>query len=113
MTGPIRNRWALPVAMALLLLAGCGVYRDDTTGETRHVIARQLGQEYNAVTPYRTLGDLGCDDLDVVEIIMALEEEFGITIPDEGLEALAGQDGWSDITVLELANLARSQRASQ
>ncbi|TVP97189.1 MAG: acyl carrier protein [Planctomycetaceae bacterium] len=93
-----------------MLTGGCGVSRDDTTAATRQIIADQLGFAYDAVKPTTTLGELGCDELDLVEIIMSLEEQFEIYIPDAELDALSGQAGWSGITVLELANLARSKR---
>jgi acyl carrier protein len=40
-------------------------------------------------TEKNLVDDLGADSLDIVEIIMAIEEEFGITIPDEDAEHLA------------------------
>ena len=48
------------------------------------VIADQLGVKTEEVTPEASLiDDLGADSLDTVELIMALEEEFKIEIPDE------------------------------
>lgn len=50
----------------------------------RQVLAEQLGQPLEAVTPEATLvGDLSADSLDLVEVVMALEEDFELEIPDE------------------------------
>jgi len=51
------------------------------------VVVDQLGvKEEEVKTDARFLEDLGADSLDTVELIMALEEEFGIEIPDEDAE---------------------------
>src|SRR5262245_42369108 len=51
------------------------------------ILAEQLGVETNVLTPEANLvDDLGADSLDVVELVMALEEEFGVEIPDEEVE---------------------------
>ncbi|GAA7264422.1 acyl carrier protein [Helicobacter pylori] len=53
------------------------------------VIAEQLNVDAEQVTPEAEfVKDLGADSLDVVELIMALEEKFGIEIPDEQAEKI-------------------------
>ncbi len=53
------------------------------------IIADQLGVETEKITPEaKFVEDLGADSLDVVELIMAFEEEFGIEIPDEDAEKI-------------------------
>lgn len=48
------------------------------------VLAQQLGLEENEIMPESRLKeDLGADSLDMVELIMAMEEEFDVDIPDE------------------------------
>ncbi|EJB43722.1 acyl carrier protein [Helicobacter pylori Hp A-9] len=55
----------------------------------RAVIAEQLNIDVSQVTPEAKLvKDLGVDSLDIVELIMALEERFGIEIPDEQAEKI-------------------------
>ncbi|WQX35639.1 acyl carrier protein [Helicobacter pylori] len=53
------------------------------------VIAKQLNIDASQVTPEaKFVKDLGADSLDIVELIMALEERFGIEIPDEQAEKI-------------------------
>ena len=56
----------------------------------RAIIAEQLGVKLEEVTDAASfIEDLGADSLDTVELVMALEEEFGIEIPDEDAEKMA------------------------
>jgi len=55
----------------------------------RAIIAEQLGVKVEEVTDQASfIEDLGADSLDTVELVMALEEEFGIEIPDEDAEKM-------------------------
>ena len=55
----------------------------------KKIIGEQLGVEEDEVTPEASfVEDLGADSLDTVELVMALEEEFGIEIPDEDAEKI-------------------------
>ncbi len=55
----------------------------------KSIIAEQLGVKIEEVTPEASfIDDLGADSLDTVELIMALEEEFSIEIPDEDAEKM-------------------------
>ncbi len=61
----------------------------DTAGKVRSIIAEQLGVKIEEVTDSASfVDDLGADSLDTVELVMALEEEFGIEIPDEDAEKI-------------------------
>ena len=52
--------------------------------KVKSIIAEQLGVESNEVTPDASFtDDLGADSLDIVELVMAFEEEFGLEIPDD------------------------------
>ena len=55
----------------------------------KKIIVEQLGVNADQVTPEaKFIEDLGADSLDTVELVMALEEEFGHDIPDEQAEKL-------------------------
>ena len=55
----------------------------------KDIIVEQLGVKPEQVTPEaKFIEDLGADSLDQVELVMALEEEFGNEIPDEQAEKL-------------------------
>lgn len=55
----------------------------------KKIIAEQLSVEPEKITPEaRFVDDLGADSLDTVELVMALEEEFEIDIPDEEAEKI-------------------------
>ena len=62
---------------------------DDWKKRLHDLVAQQLGVEQNEISPEaRILDDLGADSLDVVELVMAIEEEFDIEIPDEDAESM-------------------------
>ena len=55
----------------------------------KKIIVEQLGVNEDQVKPEaKFIEDLGADSLDTVELVMALEEEFGTEIPDEDAEKL-------------------------
>jgi acyl carrier protein len=57
--------------------------------KVKEVIAEQLGVDMDRIKPEASfIDDLGADSLDIVELVMAMEEEFGIEIPDEDAEKL-------------------------
>jgi acyl carrier protein len=58
--------------------------------KVQSIIVEQLGVDADQVVPGASFtDDLGADSLDVVELVMAFEEEFGIEIPDEDAEKIA------------------------
>lgn len=58
--------------------------------KVQKIVADQLGVDANDVKPEASFAnDLGADSLDTVELVMALEEEFDIEIPDEAAEEIA------------------------
>jgi acyl carrier protein len=58
--------------------------------KVKSIIVEQLGVEADEVTPSASFtDDLGADSLDIVELVMAFEEEFGIEIPDEAAEKIS------------------------
>jgi acyl carrier protein len=61
--------------------------REELLEKVKAVIVEQLNVEEDDVTEDASfVDDLGADSLDIVELVMALEEEFGISIPDEQAE---------------------------
>lgn len=57
--------------------------------KVKHIIVEQLGVDQDEVKAESSfVEDLGADSLDVVELVMALEEEFGLEIGDEDAEKL-------------------------
>ena len=58
--------------------------------KVKEIIVDQLGVDEKQVNPEASfVDDLGADSLDTVELVMALEEEFDIEIPDEDAEKIA------------------------
>lgn len=58
--------------------------------KVKKIVSDQLGVEDSKVVPDANFAnDLGADSLDTVELVMALEEEFDIEIPDEAAEEIA------------------------
>ncbi len=61
----------------------------DVAGKVKAIIVEQLGVTPEQVTPEASfIEDLGADSLDTVELVMALEEEFDVQIPDEEAEKI-------------------------
>lgn len=62
----------------------------DIEVKVKKIISEQLGVPEADVKPEASfVNDLGADSLDTVELVMALEEEFGVEIPDEDAEKIA------------------------
>ncbi|AFY75374.1 acyl carrier protein [Synechococcus sp. PCC 7502] len=61
----------------------------DTLAKVQSIVAEQLGVEVAEVKPEASFqNDLGADSLDLVEVVMALEEEFEVEIPDEDADSI-------------------------
>ncbi|KAM3283809.1 hypothetical protein P3S67_022607 [Capsicum chacoense] len=67
-------------------------------------IAKQLCIDESTVTPQTKFADSGADSLDTVEIVMALEEKFGVSIGEEGAQNIA--------TVQDAADLIEKVKAA-
>jgi acyl carrier protein len=78
---------------------------EDALKKTTDILFDQLGVDRDLITPEAKLEeDLGADSLDLVEIIMSVEDEFIIDIPDEHAEKLQ--------TVQQLADYAQNHTHS-
>ena len=62
---------------------------ETSEAKIKEIIVEQLGVNADQVTrEAKMIEDLGADSLDAVELVMAIEEEFGIEVPDENAEKL-------------------------
>ena len=69
----------------------------------KNIISRQLGVDPEDIEEStRITEDLGADSLDVVEMVMSIEEECGVAIPDEAVPTL--------VTVGDVVNYVENQR---
>jgi acyl carrier protein len=116
---PAAAAWTL---LPLLLLGGTPAYVAFAQDETREPVtatevlqavrgqvARQLGVETKRIAPGRPLKEYGADELDIVELVMALEEEFDIEIPDAAVNR-DGPRGWEEIiTAQRFADVVMQQ----
>nr|YP_010337209.1 acyl carrier protein [Pseudoerythrocladia kornmannii]QUE28289.1 AcpP [Pseudoerythrocladia kornmannii]UNJ16794.1 acyl carrier protein [Pseudoerythrocladia kornmannii] len=67
--------------------------KDEIFNKVQEIVSQQLGVELSQVTKEANFsGDLGADSLDTVELVMAIEEEFEVEIPDEDAENIATLD---------------------
>lgn len=61
----------------------------DILSKVKEIVVEQLGVDEEEVTEQASfVDDLGADSLDIVELVMALEEEFDLEIPDEDAEKI-------------------------
>lgn len=66
---------------------------EEIAERVKSIIVEQLGVSMEEVTPAASfIEDLGADSLDIVELIMALEEEYDMEIPDEDAEKIQTVD---------------------
>ena len=64
--------------------------QEEIFAKVQKIVSEQLGVDASEVKPEASFAnDLGADSLDTVELVMALEEEFDIEIPDEAAESIA------------------------
>lgn len=62
---------------------------DDTAERVKKIVVEHLGVEAEKVTEDAAfIDDLGADSLDIVELVMAFEEEFNVEIPDDAAEKI-------------------------
>jgi acyl carrier protein len=77
------------VGKEILVLFGVTKTMSSIEEQVKSIVAEQLGVKEDEVTNSASfVDDLGADSLDTVELVMALEEEFEIEIPDEDAEKI-------------------------
>ncbi|KAG8491385.1 hypothetical protein CXB51_014580 [Gossypium anomalum] len=85
-------------------LVSCSLAQPETLKTVQNTIAKQLSIDASTVTPDTKFADLGADSLDTVEIMMALEEQFGVSVGEGGAENIA--------TVQDAADLIEKVKAA-
>tara|TARA_E500000305_G_C3972709_1_gene212747 strand:+ start:329 stop:694 length:366 start_codon:yes stop_codon:yes gene_type:complete len=112
----------LIVSATLALLVGCGGYSDPPAGvpaqvETRAMVKQIIARQFNIAEDTFSLADpimgkkLGADELDLVELVMELEDNFQIVLPDAVLIGSESDSGFqAGLTGQQLANLVESER---
>lgn len=78
------------------------------------ITSELMGVERFKLTSETSLADLGADELDFVELIMEIEDRFGVTISDQAAEGLMGTNNWQqgmkNVTIAKLASLVDDER---
>ncbi|KAK8503216.1 hypothetical protein V6N11_066481 [Hibiscus sabdariffa] len=82
----------------------CSLADPETLKTVQNTIAKQLSIDVSTVTPETKFADLGADSLDTVEIMMALEEQFGVSVGEGGAENI--------VTVQDAADLIEKVKAA-
>ncbi|XP_077230996.1 acyl carrier protein 4, chloroplastic-like [Tasmannia lanceolata] len=73
------------------------IAQPETLQTVQSTIAKQLSVSEDTVTPQTKFADLGADSLDTVEIMMALEEKFGVSIGEGGAENISTVQDAADL----------------
>ncbi|KAL6125415.1 hypothetical protein ACLB2K_073474 [Fragaria x ananassa] len=88
---------SFPVPSCLKTTISCSIAQPETLQTVQSTIAKQLSVDESTVTPSTKFADLGADSLDTVEIMMALEEKFGVSIGESGAENIATVQDAADL----------------
>ncbi len=77
--------------------------KEEAVAKLKAIVSDRLDVEADQVTPEKSfVEDLGADSLDIVELIMGIEEEFDIEIPDEDAEKLTSVGEAMNYTLAKL-----------
>jgi acyl carrier protein len=80
--------------------------KPETVDRIRSMVAELLRVPVDKVQPTTTLKDIGADELDLIELVMELEDTYGILIADEALVELAGGLEPLDMSKISIERLA-------
>ena len=95
----------LAVLAFILFCSGCGPQpSQQTVDRVRSEVAEVLGKDPAQIDVVKPLVDQGADDLDIVEMVMAVEEAFNIELPDSAIGEKSGEVG-KTLTVQKLAKI--------
>jgi acyl carrier protein len=89
----------------LVLSFEVSVDKAKVLSDVKGIIAEQLGTDLEKVTADSKFVDLGADSLDTVEIMMALEEKFEITLDEEGAEKISTVQEAADLIAAQIAKI--------
>ncbi|XP_023514490.1 acyl carrier protein 1, chloroplastic-like [Cucurbita pepo subsp. pepo] len=95
MAKPARGLYQLPTYFKSNI--SCSLAQPETMQVVQEIIAKQLSLEQSAVIPQTKFSELGADSLDTVEIMMALEEKFGVSIGEGGAEGISTVQDAADL----------------
>jgi acyl carrier protein len=114
----IAQSFGIVLLAGTLLQLGCGAQSTaspansgSTVDQVTTIVAAQCGVDRSGVSSSTSLGQLGADDLDFVEIVLGLESHFGISLPDEEMDPMIESPG--GVTIARLAQLVDEQKSRQ
>ena len=115
--------FALLISLTFVACLGCSqpttsppqqTASQDTIDQVCRIAAELLGVDVAKIHPSTSLGDLGADELDTIELIMELEDHFDVTIPDGSVSEVTGDDEWQTgidrLTMERLAEIVDRQK---
>lgn len=101
------------LALSLLYCSGCGTQPEQQTVErVRSEVAAVLNADAAQIDITQPLVAQGADELDIVEIVMAIEDAFGITIPDRAIGETIDEVSQT-LTVQKLAEIVSRQQQAK
>jgi acyl carrier protein len=87
--GEACRRFAPPLTLRANINGKESTTMSETAERVKKIVVEHLGVEADKVTEEASfIDDLGADSLDIVELVMAFEEEFGVEIPDDAAEKI-------------------------
>ncbi|KAI3759802.1 hypothetical protein L6452_07871 [Arctium lappa] len=96
--GILKAKKRLPsLSHCLKTTISCSIAQPETLKIVQATIANQLSIDETTVAPATKFTDLGADSLDTVEIMMALEEKFGVSIGESGAENISTVQDAADL----------------